>query len=140
MSLESWKNKYYPRAAGQAILDGVIASTEHSLNKWTGLRPANLVEHGLVVVEPVKGKTGITDGTETLMLDDSTCALCQLAYKMVEGDEQYVELYCEACPLYASLGMQSCFDNDWSPLTAWRKNHDPEPMIAAISRTVMILS
>lgn len=44
MSLETWKQEFYPVSAEEAVVDA-IAAVNHSIKKWEGLRPNTLANH-----------------------------------------------------------------------------------------------
>lgn len=52
MSLQTWKEKYYPEDAAKfntlpLSKENIAAALKHSIRKWIGLRPANRKRHGL---------------------------------------------------------------------------------------------
>ena len=123
MSLQTWMDEYYPVPAEQAT-SGQAA--EHPLKKWRGLELPILEKHGLKIEDVF-----ITDGENSLGIDQNSCALCQ----------QYLEEYsggnpCIKCPLYRYLG-QSC-DSFNEPYDDWVNYEDPEPMIRALEAAVKI--
>ena len=74
MSLASWKEEFYPVRASNCPREQAL---EHSILKWTGLLPENLEKHGVV-----KSSYYIEtpDKAEDLLIDESSCALCQHHY------------------------------------------------------------
>jgi hypothetical protein len=134
MSIASWKAEFYPMAVEDVPFDAVLA-TKHSLAKWTGFREANRARHGV----ELHGSCALVSNKDLLagdcvMIDSSTCALCQQFYEdSDDGDDP-----CEICPLKVTLGM-SCDDSYGSqpaPWDMWNVNQDPEPMIAALEQTL----
>lgn len=123
MSLETWKEEFYP-------IDAEYVSEEedavaHSLRKWIGLRKENLDKHRISST----GWIGISDGDEYVYIDSSTCALCQRYF----DDEAVNE--CASCPLFDLLGKR-CDNGDDSPFVIWGEYENPEPMIAALKQLV----
>ena len=135
MSIESWREEFYPTPA-QLVAPGVLYAAKHSLKKWIGLRQENLDRHKVAMygwylqVEP-NGLVGVEIGAVS-------CALCAQFF----NDNASIE--CAACPLYMTLGRacdddisdddESCDYN--SPWAAWLASFNPEPMIAALDATV----
>lgn len=122
MSLETWKDEFYPVPADKVEAKDAVA---HSLRKWIGLRKENLERHGVVrrgFMIHDKNYTG-----KLLPIDDQTCALC-VHY---EGDD----CKCTACPLQ-QVRKKRC---DRKLLTEYRAPYlafihcgDPEPMIQCL--------
>jgi len=127
MSLESWKQLYYPITAEEAAKLSSREIIQHSLTKWIGLRKTNLDRHGVwksVVCL-------LTDGSDTpkLSITGSTCSLCARYYDP-SADEP---ASCASCTL-AQLGKSGtdCFKE----YIHWRDTADPEPMIALLERAL----
>lgn len=119
MSLETWKKKYYPETA--SYFDNlapsernICAALVHSLNKWRGLRPANLKRHG-VSKEP--NKACISDGSNKLIIDWGSCALCSI----------YENGNCAGCPIKEVTNR--CRDHQYYMFV---KNADPKAMISCL--------
>lgn len=133
MSIQTWKEEYYPVSAAEVAATGnAIDITEHSLRKWIGLLPDNLAKHG------VRKGTVVRDllydgGPEPFTVTSDTCALCK-QYSKVERT-----IWCEECPLYRSLGNKPCDENYNSPYLVWRSNGNPQPMIDALCATLEML-
>jgi hypothetical protein len=88
MSLATWKKEFYPKAAGNVSQKSALA---HSLRKWRGLTKVNLKKHGLVMDYEC-----LSDGkpeTPCIIIDDSSCALCQCFYYALAGEP------CATCPI-----------------------------------------
>lgn len=126
MSLETWKQEFYPVGAGEAALvfdkdtpHGKLALIDHAIKKWEGLRPEALQEHGLA-----SGPKAVWDTTGSgveLQIDASTCSLCT-AYGSPRDR-------CARCPL------KDC-SQEFSSWTGSARLGDgnPEPMLALLNR------
>jgi hypothetical protein len=112
MSIETWMEEFYPVDAGETQ-DPI----RHSLQKWRGLRPDRLREHGLVH----ERGTGVlySGDKQVFFVYSETCALCRK------------HMYCEDCPLFKVLG-GACDNGDYSPYMVFKSTGDPEPMIKAL--------
>lgn len=127
MSLESWKQEFYPIEANEVSKENAIS---HSIRKWEGLRKENLKKHGVYV----KGSLSwlidnIAD--KTFILRSSTCALCYLYYEGFSNTNQCLE-----CPLYRIRNNVQCDEkmknekySPYSNLHDRGRNGSPEPMI-----------
>lgn len=122
MSLRTWMQTYYPITALKAAELPLEDVVEHSLRKWIGLRKENLDRHGVRADYKI-----ITDGLETLEITTDTCSLC---CKFYEGLDK-----CSDCPLFTILG-GSCARVSNCPYLKYTHNHDPEPMIEALEKTL----
>jgi hypothetical protein len=130
MSLETWKKEFYPEEAKTVIGDKAIA---HSLRKWEGLTPENLVKHGIV-----RKKTRlIANREDDFYVDCDSCALCvhYLNYAVPEDQNE-----CVACPLFKLIGA-SCVENDSDtvdknqiPFQIWWRTGNAQPMIDALRK------
>lgn len=134
MSLETWKQQFYPESAAHPKTD--LGRTVHSLRKWIGLRTEHLDYHGLEVTPWGTLREG-SEGPDGFRVDTSTCALC---VRYVDEDptpdvDDMDELGsgCVTCPLAETLG-RAC-DARGAPYRAWPNHRDPEPMIAALRET-----
>jgi len=123
MSLQSWKDEFYPTTADEATMDNAI---DHCILKWEGLRKENLDKHE--IDKRTYGSIG--DNTFTMQIDGSTCALCKV-YMDEDSDD------CGDCPLFLARGEIACdsetdneYDNEESPpYQQWSRHTNPEPMI-----------
>jgi hypothetical protein len=122
MSLQSWKDEFYPVDAAELISNfGAIDSIllDHSIRKWQGLTPENLEKHK---VDKIRGSRCIQD-KDVFYIDDTTCALC----------EAYVDRKkpcpCLSCPIYRHTG-SPCF----SEYFTFVKLNDPQPMLALLNK------
>jgi len=124
MSIQSWKEEFYPVEAKDVPKEQAI---QHSIRKFEGLREENLEKHGVLDDHFVICNFGIGDFT----LGCSSCALCLLYL----AKSQYVEEKCQVCPLFQVRGGVSCDqerqDEDLSPWHNRFKN--PEHMIMWLS-------
>jgi hypothetical protein len=135
VTLETWKQEFYPIKAEQAAEKGDVAAVEHSLVKWKGLRTKNLVKHGLVRGSgTIRERSGCTDVDYEFYIDWSSCALCQMHPKQ-----------CATCPLAQHLRMscdgsvryeQHPNNHGLAPFSTYSIYGDPEPMIAALEATL----
>ncbi len=131
MSLESWKQLYYPIPADEAAKFSPVEIIQHSLTKWRGLRTAARDNHNVwfneanILVDATTATTG-----SHLTVTGLTCSLCSKYYDHSADDEV---IACRSCPL-AQLGASGtdCF----TEYRLWRTTHDPEPMIALLERAL----
>lgn len=124
MSLQSWKEEFYPVEAQYASPEEAVA---HSLRKWEGLRPENLQKHGLV--QNGKHLEEVDSEDEEYFISGDSCALCH----------HYAEDECNCCPLFKARGdvacdsfnIEECGSDGEHPFGAGvnRANPNPEPMI-----------
>jgi len=129
MSLESWKNIYYPTSA-----DTVTTQAEaiaHSLLKWSGLKPEVLTEHG--VERCLDSLRVITEDENTFRAAaGDTCALCWIDLEATATDK------CHSCSLFESRGNVSCLSKTPSettpPYLAYIEGGDPEPMLIELRK------
>lgn len=119
-TLAAWKAEFYPVEAKDVAAEDALA---HSLRKWKGLRKENLERHGV----RCEGSY-ITDGQQSLYIDTTSCALCCQAGAMDGTDHA-------ACLGVKATGRR-CDLRRASPWSAWRKSHDPEPMIAWLEEAI----
>lgn len=121
MSLETWKDEYYPVDAGEVRKDDAL---DHSLRKWTGLLPENLARHGAVLEDFGCGvRVTAEGGTDSFRMDGLTCALCATHE-------------CKECPLKV-IGGEECDPDDCHAPTVYRTFHatlNPQPMIELMTR------
>lgn len=112
MSLETWKEEFYPIDAEYVSEEDAV---EHSLRKWIGLRAGNLAKHNL----DHHGKRIFDTNGAYIWISESSCALCI----------HYINEMCDNCPLAALLG-HPCDYDDYdidSPYIAFLNEADPEP-------------
>jgi hypothetical protein len=123
MSIESWKEEFYPVTAREIVEHGTEKKLiEHSIRKWNGLTKENLEKHQLT-----KKLFSISDNKGGYFsADGGSCALCQ------KYDDN-----CLGCPLEKVRGNIACSDetededraNSRSPWSEWTHNDNTEPMI-----------
>ena len=126
MSLQTWKDEFYPVPAEEASGDAVTA-LKHSLHKWSGLTESNLAKHGVKIV-----KRYVIEAApiiERFGFFDNTCALC-LYVENLKG-----RLDCDACPL-VEAGHDEC-DYDDSAYTAFMRGDGGRAMRAQLRDTLV---
>lgn len=130
MTLKTWKEEFYPVRPTKKM--SKREAIEHSLQKWIGLRKANLKKHSVWI-----GFLGALFEDEvvysSLKIDSSSCALCKKYY--IDRDETNDGVGCPECPLQNVLGT-TCDGSSTSPYGKWTKSHDPEPMIRSLKRAL----
>lgn len=130
MSLNTWKEEFYPRNAsdfnGNSSLTELDA-VKHSLLKWKGLRKENLDNHGITNIrKSVSRAIGCDGSLYQLKIDSDSCSLCQRNHMISEVE-------CEGCALAIVRGGFPCDeimeDESFSPYVEFRDKNNPEPMI-----------
>jgi predicted RNase H-like HicB family nuclease len=126
MSLETWKAEFYPTPAAECPAHKAVA---HALRKWTGLRTENLARHGLYREKDyssIRFYGSRDESAARMVISSDNCALCV----------HYIDDSCTGCPLRDALD-DKCYAHatgqTLSPWAEWIDNHDPEPMIAALT-------
>lgn len=138
MSMESWKEEFYPATAEEMKdrFDSRSATAadliKHCIQKWVGARESNLVRHGLSKVsDDCFLAEDTAGGYKCFDFDSQSCALCAVYQSQ---SERYHP--CERCPLYVSRDHVSCTNKsdseDISPYDDFIDNNNPEPMIEAL--------
>lgn len=129
MSLQSWRDEFYPTEAVDCPANEAIA---HSLRKWIGLRVENRRRHEVRCDEAT---SHLVDGAARFPVNSTTCALCASHY-----DDSADDAPCAGCPLAVSRDGYSCDtkanDERQSPWAAWFDHENPEPMIAALEKAL----
>ena len=123
MSLKTWLAEYMPVPASEAA-HSKRAALEHSKRWWRGLRASNLRRHRVLLYDVYRDADNLNA--------DRSSALCK----------RYAATYdepCVGCPLFASRGNVRCdvkrpSHENRAPHHEWTRNHDPEPMIAALGK------
>jgi len=139
MSLETWKEEFYPVPADdKRAKRSHTAAVNHSLKKWRGLTKENLEKHGLqkesTVIIPINGGGCIS-------IVGATCALCCMEYDRTCLNNSTSEKFCRQCPLFRTLGRQCDQDNlldvseEPGPYIKFIIKDDPQPMIEALEKT-----
>lgn len=140
MSMESWKEEFYP-ATAEEMKDrfdsrGATAADliKHCIQKWIGARSSNLARHGLSKVSDdsfLAEDEAKAEEEECFDFDNGSCALCA-AYQ----SQSVMYHPCKRCPLYVSRDHVSCTNKsdreNVSPYDDFIDNNDPEPMIEAL--------
>lgn len=122
MSLETWKQEFYPTPASNPD----CSPAEHSLRKWRGLLPRNLQKHGCRIRADGVMDIHHAPGDEGLPLNDDTCALCR----------QHLDAKCKSCPLFkAGLG---CLTDDGPYCDVIDGIKPVSAMVAALRKAVKI--
>lgn len=110
MSVQSWKNEFYPISALEAAqTKDRLGCIDHSLTKWRGARPENLQKHDVTFkLHTIKDlfKEKEEKEEEQFLFDAVTCSLCQ-----------YDDLFfadCRSCPIYLSTEKTCCESYDKS--------------------------
>lgn len=116
MSIESWKQEFYPVPAEEAAT-GNVAALKHSIVKWHGLRSENLEKHDVVPVGTYC--IGTTEYDSEELASSDSCALCILARDK-----------CNRCVL---TKVRSTCGASWRN---WILEQDPEPMIAQLEHAL----
>lgn len=98
MSLESWEAEFCPIAADAVATDPSATNIdllEHSLNKWRGLRKANVVKH-----DGCQNDASLVFKDGKFVVSGYSCALCAryTAYQN-PAMKQDRKQDCEECPL-----------------------------------------
>jgi hypothetical protein len=132
MSLASWKEEFYPEPASNFEKYENTTRTDeealaHSIKKWEGMRPENLVKHGVELQQAAIRVIADDEERHILFLIDSgSCSLCQR--HMTYGD-------CNCCPLYQLRGIRCdrrMGDESLSPYNMMVDYNDVEPMLAQL--------
>lgn len=125
MSVETWKQEFYPTEAEDNIDDDTMA-LNHCIVKWKGLTEDNLKKHNLKKLWCDDDIVGI-DGKK-FSVNQNTCALCQIYYTD----------WCAGCPLI-KMGFTMCGGDDPGrndPYSDFYENNNPQPMIEALEKTL----
>lgn len=132
MSLETWKEEFYPIEADKSV-GSQLEAVEHSLRKWRGLDADTLKRHGLR-----QAYNGLKeDGEPHFFIDYTSCALCLLVNAVNDG--------CDKCPLFKARGGFPCDElmmdedenllEDSSPYVTWTRFNDPAHMLEWLEKT-----
>lgn len=135
MSLETWKEEFYPVEANE--VKGAIAATKHSLQKWIGLKEKNLKKHGMLAEGlRIKNKKDSYEEEGFTVASPSSCALCESFFKDCERGDP-----CKRCPIFKYKGRSCCSDGADSTIREYEKfveedDKNPEPMIRLLRKTL----
>lgn len=126
MSLQTWKDEFYPVEAKEATQDDKTALL-HSIKKWTGLLPENMKKHDVKYSESIKTDLIDNEPFAYFGVDAYSCALC-CRHVLPKGS-------CDKCPLARHLG-ERCDNTDISPYQIYNATQNPEPMLQALLDTL----
>lgn len=131
MSLNTWKEEYYPVPTKDASRKTALEMSEL---KWLGLRPEALRKHelrksGRYITELPNNYNSFSSN---LSIDGSSCHLCQLYADAGQG--------CVECPIILykqkeGLLSLDCDESCGPEYLMWVHTGDPEPMIRLIQAT-----
>lgn len=116
MSLQTWRDKYYPETALVASNKGNVHMLKHSIRKWWGLRKSALNSHGCYV-ENRYLHDNETYGKALVPITGDTCSLC-VAY--------HTGFNCSGCPI--KLSTKNCTEK----YPDFFKTGSPYPMIRVL--------
>ena len=126
MSFKSWIEEFYPVPARECPKEQAAA---HSLKKWQGTLPENLVKHGV----SYHYGTLREGSSRYLSFDSGSCSLCH----------HYVDRYrltCGTCPLFIVRDHVACFmkraDETETGSPFDRAETTVEPMITWLEKAV----
>jgi len=141
MSLETWKEEFYPVPADdKRAKRSHTAAVNHSLKKWRGLTKENLEKHGLIKVS-LSDSIAPINGGGCITISGATCALCCMEDERTCLNNSTSEKFCRQCPLFRTLGRQCDQDNlldvseEPGPYIKFIIKDDPQPMIEALEKT-----
>jgi hypothetical protein len=127
MSLESWKQEFYPKKAIsfeniELTKENLINALDHAIKKWEGITRENLQKHACFVsFSEVRSRCDVLSVT----IDSSTCSLCVMI--------RLLHSNCSKCPLYKHLKTE-CFEEN-EPYHVFEKTKSPIEMINALRET-----
>lgn len=144
MSVKTWKGEFYPVPAVDV---SAAEAAAHSLRKWIGARPENLIKHDVLL----NSETGsiIDSSDERVRFTSVTCALCARFYDVDYGESESGgyddDGACRQCPLALVRGGVSCTniiedeesESPFDMLTSDRPS--PEPMISWLEKAVAVV-
>jgi len=132
MSTETWVNEFYPTPAEAVVTEE--EAIKHSLRKWKGLTPGNLIKHGMTV--DTCFSIDDSEGVAFPVSSDS-CALCKL---FLRWSEKVGDKTCTTdCPLVQTRGApcdESTEASPRSPWGSWVSYRDPKPMIKLLEEAL----
>jgi len=130
MSLETWKEEYYPVDAVRCKKKDAL---EHSLQKWIGLRKTNLKKHKMHESNgDIRSENPIDN--EYFVVSGSTCALCHVYLNNLDSISP-----CKKCPLSIARNDIACdrvSRNRKSTYHRFVNDANPEPMIRLIRKAI----
>ncbi len=128
MSIETWKNEFYPVSARQAA-GSTLKALEHSLRKWEGLRKMNLKKHGLISMH-CSAEIFEKDSSAHFNITTTTCALCERFF----ASPSHRESCCKGCPLSIRKGAFGCGKD--SAYDMWTLTGNPTRMINKLRKAI----
>jgi hypothetical protein len=133
MSVETWKNEFYPISARLAHSTDLMA-LQHSLKKWIGLRSENRKAHEVSIGPYNHTLQDASASSLKFHIASRSCALC---HRHDISDEPH----CATCPLYVVRGTRCDLQTsptDTSQWHSWTKKANPEPMIQLIEQAIKV--
>lgn len=146
MSLQSWKEEFYPITAEELKIKLLndsnffdknfrdIALLKHSILKWTGLLSENLKKHALY---KNKKESKIRDDFEDqLYITHESCALC-----VIYDEELFDYGECHYCPIKNETKKCDHDDRDtiMTPYGHFFAENDPNPMLKILQDKLSII-
>lgn len=135
MSLQTWKDEFYPRPALAMVDSSWLDCLDHSIRKWEGLLPENLAKHDVSLLHGPDGVPVVMDDDEEeeFEIASVTCALCEKAdFCRVEERGNNSPSMCDYCPLAKSLGMSCSPSTREGVYDKFYTTLDPLPMLEAL--------
>ncbi len=145
MTLRTWREEFYPVPADIVSEEHAVT---HSINKFEGLRKANLKKHDVykhnksisndakyLYIQPMGSEKVYKDDLDKklnipLSIDGTSCVLCILHEK--KGS-------CITCPIYLYKKTKSSIARTREPCSVeyitWLADGNPEPMIELLYAT-----
>lgn len=133
MSLQSWKEEFYPVPADDESITDTAEAVRHSLQKWKGLSERQRAKHGVSVTSHGRLHESGDPCMRIFFVDASTCALCEQHFDSSGGT-------CSTCPLYLLRDGVPCdklnpaLDGEESPFVMWTDHNNPLPMITLLQQ------
>ncbi len=136
MSLKTWEAEFYPQTAEAfALIDhrdpqSQREAIQHSIRKWRGLLPNNLMGHGCVLIGQYLEDA--RDRIKGLAIDGDSCALCVLNCKASVESHR-----CASCPLFLSRNGVACDVDGINASDLYRSGlEDPTIMIEGLQKAL----
>ncbi len=130
MSLQSWKNEFYPTKASSYLDSPWKDAIDHSLKKWEGLTKNSIDKHNLLLSNGVL--IDKEDQTNRMHLSFSNCALCLKSENELYNDPEmdfHSDPICKKCPIYLISETNCEFQFD-----TFKERNDPLPMLSLLMR------
>lgn len=141
MSLETFKEEFYPIDASQGDIMSDLEATEACLLKWTGLLSENLKKHD-VELDWAGDVIGLNDSDGSfgkIWITGETCHLCELAYRNAcNACSHSGNSKCNYCPIVKHFGVNCDAEYREYRKVDSSKNppHDPRKMIELLKKTL----